>query len=265
MSASVLRQSTSAVRAIGPFVDYTNGALTEEALTVTNAEIFLIKNGAGTAAKNDATSLVHLNGGMYSLTLDTTDTNTVGELAVIINDAANAARPLSAYYQVLEENVYDELYVAAATLGTNVDLILADTAELQTDWTNGGRLDLILDAILADTAELQTDWVNGGRLDLLIDALTTSLTTIDNFLDTEIAAILALLDDARAEPAQGAPPVNPDAMTKIDYLYKAWRNKCTQTATQTSIYNDAAAVIDHKITLSSDGTTMTRGEVATGP
>jgi hypothetical protein len=32
--------------------------------------------------------------------------------------------------------------------------ILADTNELQTDWTNGGRLDLIIDDILVDTAEI---------------------------------------------------------------------------------------------------------------
>ena len=35
----VLRQSTAAVRSIGPFVDFTDGATTEEALTVTSAEI----------------------------------------------------------------------------------------------------------------------------------------------------------------------------------------------------------------------------------
>lgn len=37
------------------------------------------------------------------------------------------------------------------TVDTNVDTILVDTNELQTDWTNGGRLDLILDIIAADT------------------------------------------------------------------------------------------------------------------
>lgn len=35
--------------------------------------------------------------------------------------------------------------------GLNLDGIIADTNELQGDWTNGGRLDLIVDAILADT------------------------------------------------------------------------------------------------------------------
>ena len=85
----------------------------------------------------------------------------------------------------------------------SIDAIEADTNELQTDWANGGRLDLILDtaaaggggggdateakqdtiianlatvdgvadAILVDTNELQTDWANGGRLDLILDAI----------------------------------------------------------------------------------------------
>ena len=35
-----------------------------------------------------------------------------------------------------------------------LDATLADTNELQTDWANGGRLDLIVDAILVDTAEI---------------------------------------------------------------------------------------------------------------
>ena len=54
---------------------------------------------------------------------------------------------------------------------TDVSAILADTGELQTDWANGGRLDLLIDEILADTNELQTDWADGGRLDLLLDSV----------------------------------------------------------------------------------------------
>lgn len=37
---------------------------------------------------------------------------------------------------------------------TQLAAIVADTNELQTDWANGGRLDLIVDAILVDTAEI---------------------------------------------------------------------------------------------------------------
>lgn len=59
-----------------------------------------------------------------------------------------------------------------------------------------------LAAIVADTNELQTDWANGGRLDNILDARASqsSVDTIDDFLDTEIAAILE--DTGTTIPAQ---------------------------------------------------------------
>lgn len=48
------------------------------------------------------------------------------------------------------------------TVDTVVDAILVDTNELQTDWTNGGRLDLIVDDILADTVVIGTPSNLGG-------------------------------------------------------------------------------------------------------
>ena len=93
---------------------------------------------------------------------------------------------------------------------------------------------------------------------------TAALTTIDNLLDTEVAAILALLDDARGEPGQGAPPVNPDAMTKIDYIYKFLRNRVTSTATEIKVFADNATTVDQKSTVSDDTTTYDRGEFGTG-
>jgi hypothetical protein len=103
-----------------------------------------------------------------------------------------------------------------------------------------------LAAIVADTNELQADLANGGRLDLILDS------------------ILAALDDPRGEPGAGAPPVNPDAMTKLDYLYKAWRNKKEQTSSAFSLYDDAGTTVDHQATVSDDGTTATFGEVGAG-
>ena len=70
---------------------------------------------------------------------------------------------------------------------------------------------------------------------------------------------------ARAEPAQGAPAASTDPLTKLDYLYKAWRNKKTQTATTMSLYDDAGTTVDQKATISDDGTTYTHGELGTGP
>jgi len=75
-------------------------------------------------------------------------------------------------------------------------------------------LDTEVAAILADTNELQTDWVNGGRLDLLIDAIkakTDSLTfTTANQVDATTVTIstgavsaAALATDAVNEIADG--------------------------------------------------------------
>lgn len=77
-----------------------------------------------------------------------------------------------------------------------IESILGDTNELQTDWVNGGRLDLLLDATLADTNELQADWANGGRLDLLIDAILLDTgTTLDGKIDTIDGIVDAILLD----------------------------------------------------------------------
>ena len=95
--------------------------------------------------------------------------------------------------------------------------------------------------------DVLADWVNGGRLDLILDA------------------ILAMLDDARGEPGQGNPPVNPDAMTKLDYLYKAWRNKKDNDGTTRNLYADDAATVDQKSSVSEAAGTVTTGEWATGP
>jgi len=100
---------------------------------------------------------------------------------------------------------------------------------------------------LEDTNELQTDLTNDGRLDLIFDA------------------VLAILDDPRGEPGQGAPAVNADMATKVDYLYKNWRNLSKQTSTTYSLYNDAGSTVDQKSTDSDDTTTATKGEIVSGP
>ena len=71
--------------------------------------------------------------------------------------------------------------------------------------------------------------------------------------------------DVYAEPPQGAPLATATLAAKISYLYKAFRNKLTQTATTLSIYNDAGVVVDQKATVSDNGITYTRGEIGSGP
>jgi len=73
--------------------------------------------------------------------------------------------------------------------------------------------------------------------------------------------------DTHAEPGQGAPAATASVFAKINYLYKAWRNKSTQNKDTgvVSLYNDAEAVVDQKGTNSDDGTTFTKDEIGSGP
>ena len=74
-----------------------------------------------------------------------------------------------------------------------------------------------------------------------------------------------IFTDTDAEPAQGTPGATISIADKIGFLYKAWRNRSTQTATTYSLYNDDATTVDHKATVSDNGTTADKGETATGP
>jgi hypothetical protein len=182
----------------------------------------LVDTGTTLDAKIDT-----IDGIVDAILLDTAEIGAAGAGLTALATAANLA-------------------TVAGYLDTEIAAILADTNELQTDWANGGRLDLILDArasqasvdtidgivdsilvdtaeigaagagltalatasslsavggdvtsILADTNELQTDWTNGGRLDLLIDAIkvvTDALPNSGALTDLATAAALATVD-----------------------------------------------------------------------
>lgn len=100
----------------------------------------------------------------------------------------------------IADAVWDENTAGHTIAGTfgeqvknDIDAILTDTGELQADWTDGGRLDLILDAINADTNELQGDWVNGGRLDLILDAILADTVTLGSPAGADLAADIAAI------------------------------------------------------------------------
>lgn len=220
---------------VGPFIDLTAGT-SEEALTVDATEVWLSKNGADYVNKNEATAAVHKKSGMYLMVLDATDTNTVGTLNILVDDTADAAIPVSLDCQVIETAIYDALYANTAA-GFNssgqVSLLTATQASI--------------DAVEADTNEIQGDWTNGGRLDLLLDSV--------------VAAVVAAL----SEPAQGNIDHTATMAAKVSMIMKLIANKRDQTAILQRVYNSDESTVDHKAVISSDGTTLTFGEMKTGP
>jgi hypothetical protein len=89
---------------IGPFVDDTDGTTAETGLTIANTDIRLSKNGGDMAAKN-AGGATHDELGFYTITLDATDTNTVGRLQLVCK--VSGALVVYHEFTVLEEHVYD--------------------------------------------------------------------------------------------------------------------------------------------------------------
>lgn len=147
-------------------------------------------------------------------------------------------------------------------------------------------------------AEVQSE-VNDGLVAFgaataaALSTLQSSVNTIDDFLDTEIAAILvdtgtdipaliaalnnlsaaqvnaevvdALNVDTYAQPGQGTPAATTTMRLMLAYLYKWARNKRDNTGTTTQFYNDDATTVDHKQSTAESGGTVTVGEMATGP
>jgi len=79
---------------------------------------------------------------------------------------------------------------AAITAATSP---LATAANLA---TVAGYLDTEIAAILADTNELQLDWADGGRLDLILDARSSQTSVDDLPTNAELATALGTADDA---------------------------------------------------------------------
>lgn len=88
-------------------------------------------------------------------------------------------------------------------------------------------------------------------------------STMKASVNAEVVDTLAT--DTYAEPGQAAPAATLSLSAKINYLFKAWRNKKTQTSSTYSLFADDATTVDQKATVSDDGTTTTVGEIASGP
>lgn len=151
------------------------------------------------------------------------------------------------------------------TIASDVVILVSDTTAIHSDTTIIAS-DVVL--VYSDTAAIHSDTTI-----IASDVVIIGSDVVQVYSDTTVIASdlvivtsdVALIETTRAEPGQGAPAATTDFMTKIDHLYKAWRNKTEQTSTTMSIYDDAGTTVDTKSTISDDGTTFTSGEKVTGP
>lgn len=167
----LLKQSTAVVIQYGQFVDKTDGVNPETAIS--GMGVYLSKNGGTQAARNDATAITHDRAGYYFLSLDATDTNTLGTLFMQTN---NPTVHLGVWdtWMVVPANVYDSLVGGS-------DKLQADAVEwlgtaLATPDTAGYPKTTIKDG--TGTGEIDT---SGGAVpvyDLSTAALNDIWTTV---------------------------------------------------------------------------------------
>jgi hypothetical protein len=212
----LLKQSTATTLLLGPFVDSTDGVTAETALTISQADVLLWKEGGTTLAqKNEATTCTHRSNGLYTCPVNTTDTNTLGTLVVSV--AESGALPIRLDYQVVPANVYDSIVLgtdvldvsatqldgsatamdnlAASALGivrgtsdntgftaTSTIMEASDITEATADHYNG-RVIVFTSGALAGQATLITDYaLNGGRGRFTYSTLTEAVPNGTTFV-----------------------------------------------------------------------------------
>ena len=207
------------------FVDSPDGAFQSENLNISGGTSNVMTIGADTTAG----LFVELGNGLFACALTSTEMQCQQGTINIIDSATKAWED-----QAIQFTTYGNASALhAVDLNDSVRLGLTALPNAAADAAGGLPIS------------------DAGGLD--IDAL-----------DTAVAAIQSLLDDARGEPGQGAPPVNPDAMTKIDYMYKWTRNKKDNDGTNNNYYADDASTVDQKQSTATSGGTTTIGEMVTG-
>lgn len=100
-----IKQSTNTTVIVGPIINTDGEPVTTFVLG--QSHIKLSKNGSAFANKNSAATFTHNASGWYSGLLNQTDTDTCGELTLMINKSGSL--PYWTMYNVLPANVYDSL------------------------------------------------------------------------------------------------------------------------------------------------------------
>lgn len=200
-----------------------------------------------------------INGGRLDLILDIIAADTTTDIPAVLSGLATAAA-----LAVVDDFLDTEVAAILAAVDTEVAAILADTNELQTDWVNGGRLDLILDARSSQTSvdDLPTNAELASALAAADDAVLAAIAALNNLSAAQVNAevVDALNVDTYGEPT-GAPAATASLVSKIGRNYQALRNKLTVTASSKALFDDAGNALWSK-GLTDDGTTYTEAEGA---
>lgn len=192
-----LKQSTSITIRIGPFLDEADGKTAETALTISQADIRLSKNGGDFAQSNDSGGATHDENGWYYLTLDATDTGTLGRLVVAIHESG--ALPVWQEYMVFPANAYDSLVSGSDYLDAEVATIVSATANKVADHVIRRSFQNACDSSDGDT---KTGRSLLGAIAKLVNKIAASSGTLTVYEDDDSTSLFTqtITTDETANP-----------------------------------------------------------------
>jgi hypothetical protein len=116
--AGYLKVATSVTVTVGPFVADTDFKTVSGGLTISQADVRLVKHGSTTLAqKSEVSNCTHRENGFYTCPLDDTDTDTVGNLRLMITEAG--ALQVWEDFLVLPAKVFDSIISGSDNLETD--------------------------------------------------------------------------------------------------------------------------------------------------
>ena len=210
-----LKQSTSAVVLVGPVLDASGVAVT----TAVIGDFTLTKNG--TSAAMSGNTISHAHNGHYAITLTATNTDTIGELTISVNNTAQAMPVFR--WDICQPTVYDALFTnatnttgglpaatgAISALAGAVSTLTA--AGVRTELaTELGRIDATISSRLASTSYTAPLSASDTR---------TALGLASANLDTQLADLPTVAEfEARTLAAAGYASSTHWTSTRAGYL-----------------------------------------------
>jgi len=256
----ILRQLTSAVIHVGPFVATTDATTPSTAVAISGItippQIFKNESTAGTTCNGNTWGTLTDGAnsyGWYHFSADSSDTEFCGSWSLTIN-AASTALPVFVQGRVLPQNVFDSLYPATTIAGT--DYLQVDVEQFIGDSCVANSLGQFTTNVILDGG-VNVKAINGATsaayaLTYLTSHTTDILSGNDNLLliSTDVAFVGSdgqALISADAQDLSGTLSVNVNAI-----------NGDTCDVTNFQAWIDAAiSANDSKTLLSTDASWLT--------
>lgn len=217
----------------------------------------------------------------FTITTGTNDNNTLLNSVAFIIDASSPDSPPDRSFRnvtsytgstkavVLESDADFPLangdkiiFIPTAPVASVEEIVDAIFDEAKSGHTTADTFGKIIQDIETDVAAVQAvvDSNSGdiGQIDAKVDLLPTAAE-----VNAEVVDVLTV--DTITLPGQAAPPATPTFREAIAWLFKALRNKKTQTTSLWSLFDDAGTTVDAKATVSDAAGTTTKEEIVTGP